>query len=376
MALLATGLSAQIDTVTISNHAKAVSAYMQAGNYSAAERENLIIVRLQPQMAEAYVNLGLSRFLQKHYSDALVAFDKGLKLNPELANARLFSGMSEFKLNRPSAAIPLLTQYVAARPADFEGQYYLGLSYLTLERFSEARSALNAAARIDNRSVDVFYHLAQTSLEEARKDPGKAEELAGLYQSAVERISEIDPDSFRLAQLRAAVDESEGKKADAIAELEAIFERDPNARGLHYTLGCLYLEQRDYKRALEQFEAEQKLDSPYFRTDLQIGHVYLALEKPALAIPFLEKALTIDPQNDGIIWVDFGRAYRLLNQPARAVAAYEKAIVKGQGTSAVYYQLAIEAKKAGNLSRSSYALAMSRKLRSEDDKSSALPVSR
>lgn len=373
--LVPLGLVAQTGTNAISNHAKAATAYMQAGDFAAAERENRIIVRLQPGLAEAHVNLGLSCFLQRHYLDAAGAFETGLKLNASLDNAKLFLGLSEFKLNKVSAAVPPLQQYVSRQPADFQGQYYLGLSYLSLERWSNAREALAAASRINSRNVDVLYHLAQTYIEEARKDQSKASELAGRYQNAVDRISEIDPNSFRLAQLRAAIYERDGKKASAIAELEKIFENDPNARGLHYTLGCLYMEQHDYTRALQQFQDEQQLDTPYFRTDLQIGHTYLALEEPSKALPFLEKALQLEPANDGVILVDFGRAYRLMNQPAKSVAAYERAIAKGQRTAAVYYQLAMESKKAGNLTRSSEALTMSQKLRAGGQESQASPTS-
>jgi tetratricopeptide (TPR) repeat protein len=93
--------------------------------------------------------------------------------------------------------------------------------------------------------------------------------------------------------------------------------------------------------------------------------VYVALEKPAEALPLLEQALQAEPRN-GLIWVDAGRAYRALGESAKAVAAFEKAIELGERKSSVYYQLALAARKTGDVERSRQALAASERLRSEE----------
>jgi tetratricopeptide (TPR) repeat protein len=94
--------------------------------------------------------------------------------------------------------------------------------------------------------------------------------------------------------------------------------------------------------------------------------VYLALEKPADALPVLERALKIEPESSGLVWVDIGRAYRLENRADEAVKAFEQAITLGQRKASVYYQLAVAAKKSGNLTRSREALEMSQRLRHEE----------
>jgi len=350
----------------VAPHAAAAAAAMRSGDYVTAERQDRIILRLRPQMAEAEMNLGLACFLQRKYEDAIRAFEAGLKLKPDMANADLFLGISRFQLNQVPRAIPLLEKYAAQRPDDFQGQYYLGLSYLALERYTEAGRALTAAHNIDARNVDALYHLSQVYLGEARKNPRNKDALERLFQETIDEIAAIDPNSFRLAQIRAAVYEADGKKGEAIRELETLFQHDPKARGLHYTLGCLYIEQRQYEKAREQFEKELQLGSPYPRTYLQLGHVFVELNKPAEALPLLDKSLKIDPDSSGVVWADIGRAYRFMNQPAKAADAYEKAIALGQKTSSVYYQLAMVTRKTGDVARSREALAMSQRLRSEE----------
>lgn len=344
----------------------AAAVAMQSGDYVAAERNYQAIVRIRPNMAEAYVNLGLSLFLQRKYVEAIHDFDVALKLKPELANAKLFLGISHFKLNHSDPALSNLRQYASERPGDGEGQYYLGLAYLAVNKYSEAETALLAARSINPGNIDVLYHLTQIYLGQAAEDPSQRDLLARRYHDAVEEIAAIDPESYRLAQLRAGFYEVDGKKADAIRELETVLKQNPRSRGLHYTLGCLYTEAREYVKALAQFEAELKLDSPYPRTYLQLGHVYLALEKPAEALPVLERALKIEPESSGLVWVDIGRAYRLENRADEAARAFEQAIALGQAKASVYYQLAVAAKKSGNLTKSREALEMSQRLRREE----------
>ncbi len=352
----------------LEQHAASASAAMQSGNYRSAEQHNLAIVRLRPQMAEAYMNLGLSCYLQKKYVAATHAFDAGLRLKPDMWNASLFLGISHFNLNQIQAAILPLQHYTSQRPDDLQGQYYLGVSYLALERPNEAERPLLAALRINPRNIDVLYHLAQCYLQEARRDPPRRPSLSKSFQGVLETIAAIDPQSFRLAQLHAGYYESEGKKADAIQQLEQVLANDPRASGLHYTLGCLYMEDLQYGKSREQFEAELQLPAPYARTYLQLGHIYVATGHALEAIPQLTKALELDPKSSGLVWVDIGRAYRMLNEPAKSQSAYEKAILLGQHTAAVYYQLAAVAKKAGDINGSRKALIISQRLRDEEKK--------
>jgi len=368
---VALSLRAQGDEDMVSRHAQAASAAMQTGNFASAEEHYRAIAHVQPRMAEAQANLGLSCFLQKKYEAAIQAFDSALKLNPELLNARLFAGISRFDLNRPASAVPLLLRYTEAKPDDLQGQYYLGLAYLELEKYSDAQRTLKAASKIDARNVDVLYHLAQSYLGEARKDASRRNAMARGYEEALEHIAAIDPNSYRLAQIRAGLSELEGNKAEAIRQLEELLKNDPKTSGIHYALGCLYTEARQYDKAIGQFQAEMDLERPFPRTYLQLGHVYVALEKPEEALPMFHRALEVDPSSAGLVWVDIARAYRSLNEAGKSIDAYKKAIQLGQRGASIYYQLALMQKKAGRGEDARRNLEISRKLRSEDDQREA-----
>ncbi|MDQ6707531.1 MAG: tetratricopeptide repeat protein [Acidobacteriota bacterium] len=364
--LAALSLLAQDTDDQVARLAASASEAMQAGDYAVAEQRNWEIIRLRPKLAEAKVNLGLSLFLEKRYEDAIRAFAEGLRLKPAMANAWLFTGISQFNLNRPREALGALAHFTAEHPDDLQGQYFTGLAHLSLEQFSEAAQALLAARALDPRNIDVLYHLAQSYLGQARQNPAGIDSLSRLYEDVVKEIGALDPQSFRIAQLRAGYFEATGAKAEAIGELEALLRRDPGVRGLHYTLGCLYTESRQYDKALDQFDKEMRLDPPYPRTYFQLGHVYLALEKPAQAMPLLQKAIQVEPESAGLVWVDIGRAYRLMDDPRKASVSFEKAIALGQRNASVYYQLSMAARSAGDPQRSREALNISQRLRGEE----------
>ena len=358
----------------LGEHAAAAAAALKAGNYAAAERENRAVLRLQPNMAEAEMNLGISCFLQKKYEAAVQAFEHGLRLKPELNNARLFLGISYFDLNRPAKALPFLERFTKETPDDLQGEYFLGLTYLDLKRNTDAEHALLAARRIDPHNIDVLYHLAQTYVGEARASPERREQLARAYSSIFAEIESIDPASFRIAQLRAAFYQSQSETAKAMAELETLLQKDPHTRGLHYTLGCLYLEAQRYPKAIEQFQSELLLADPEPRTYLQLGHSYLAENEPQQALTYLRKAMVVDVADESAAWVEMGRVYRQLGQAAQAEAAFEKGIELGERKANVYYQLSLAARRAGDVAKAEKALATSQKLRNEEKRQ--LPGSR
>lgn len=366
----------QIDAgESLARHAELAAAAMRGGQYSSAESHYRAVVKLQPGMGEAYTNLGLSCYLQKKYSDAVQAFSSGLKIRPDMSSAWLFLGLAHFHQNHPGEAAKALERYVKLRASDFQGLYYLGLSRLATENYDAAEQALLAAQRADPKNIDVWYHLAQVYLGKARKNPDSATAMWPLYQRATESIAALDPNSFRIAQLRAGFYEATGKKAEAVSELEQLLRNDPKVRGVHYTLGCLYLERVQYSKAVEQFRLELQLDSPYPRTWLQLGHSLIGLGKPADALPVLQQAAETEPKDRGAASVDIGRAYRALEQFDAAARAFQKAVEYGERDASVYYQLANSARRAGMTDVAERAMEQFRRLKAQSPSAAPEPES-
>ena len=347
--------AAEEDLATIAARANAA---MQSRNYPEAEREYRLLVTAAPKMAEAYTNLGLSRYLQREYPAAIEAFEHGLKLQPQMANAWLFLGISQFNLNRPAQALTALKRFIALRPDDFQGQYYAGLCLLSLNRNREAAGQLANALKIDARNVDGWYHLAQSNLRMAEAhvhergsrgpDPVVFAEFQKSYENAVAEITAIDPGSFRIRQLKAGYYQATGDDKKAMDELHELVSSDLKVTGLNYTLGCLYLKDRDYDHAISAFESELRLAAPFPRTYLQLGHAWIGKDEPERAMPFLARAATEEPES-GVPWVEKGRAETKMGRYDDAIHSFRKAIELKEEKSSVHYLLGTAYRKAGQL---------------------------
>ena len=360
--------AAEDDLATIAARA---SAALRSGDYPAAEREYGRLVGAAPTMAEAYTNLGLSRYLQREYPAAIEAFESGLKLQPGMANAWLFLGMSRFNLNRPARALTDLKRFTGMRPADFQGQYYSGLCLLSLNRNQEAAAQLARALQIDPRNIDGWYHLAQSNLRMAEAhvqergsrgpDPVKFHVFQQGYEQAVARIVAIDQSSFRIRQLRAGYSQAIGDDKKAIDELSELVASAPKVTGLHYTLGCLYLKGREYDRAISAFESELRLAAPFPRTYLQLGHAWIAKDEPERALPILTRAAQEEPES-GVPWVEIGRAQTKMGGYDDAVRSFSKAIELKEEKASVYYLLGTAYRKAGKMDSARAQFEKSRQL--------------
>ena len=350
--------------------AKANSA-LRGGDYAGAERQYRRLVAAAPDMAEAYTNLGLSCHLQRHFSAAVEAFERGLKLRPDMASAWLFLGISYFDLNKPSRALTALKRFTGMRPDDFQGQYYTGLCLLSLDRNREAADQLKRAMQLDPRNVDGWYHLAQSNLRLAEAhvqergtkgpDPAQFDGFRQGYEEAVAKIAAIDSKSIRIRQLRAGYFQATGEDQKAIAELQALASPELKITGIYYTLGCLYLRDREYDKAISAFESELRLAAPFPRTYLQLGHAWIAKEESARALPILAKAAKEEPES-GVPWVEIGRARTKLLEYPGAIQAFLKAIELKEEKSSVYYLLGTAYRKAGKMPEANAAFQKSRQL--------------
>jgi tetratricopeptide (TPR) repeat protein len=360
---------------TLAAHADRAGAALRSGDYVTAEREYRLVIAEAPRMAEAYTNLGLSCHLQKKFTAAIEAFERGVELQPGMANAWLLLGIARFNINRPASALTALGKYSALRSGDFQGHYYTALCLLSLDRNRDAAAELSRALQIEPDNADALYHLAQCYLRMAEllvrdrghqgADSAAFRELQQRYEETVSRIAAVDPNSLRIRQLRAGYYQAAGETEKAIDELRSLVATAPKVTGIYYTLGCLYLERREYDRAIAAFESELRLAAPFPRTYLQLGHSWMGKDEPARALPFLRQAAQQEPES-GVPWVETGRAETKLGKMDDAVRSFLKAIELNEAKSSVYYLLGTAYRKAGNTESARAAFEKSRRLNYEE----------
>ena len=173
------------------------------------------------------------------------------------------------------------------------------------------------------------------------------------------RLHDKAPNSIWMLQAQGEANESQRKYDAALAAFKNVLELDPHRPGVHYRMGRIYLsrlqdlgKQEDRELAAQEFESELKLDSdngnaryelgviadqdgkfeaarqqfeqvllryPDFEEALvALGGCYLEMSNPTEALPPLERAAKLRPE-DEVVWYRLARAQRTTgNNPAAA----------------------------------------------------------
>jgi protein O-mannosyl-transferase len=98
------------------------------------------------------------------------------------------------------------------------------------------------------------------------------------------------------------------RKAAAMAAFMRALQIYPDFHGAWVAIGRLFAEQGTYDKAELAFLKAQRLETLNPDGYLNLGTLYLSLQDPALAAPYLEKAVLLDPRSE-VAYVMLGRAY-------------------------------------------------------------------
>ena len=132
-----------------------------AGDYKSATEAYEQILRLRPDMAEAYANAGNLYYLQGQTERAETYFRKAISLKPSLAGPHFLLGVLSFTSHDYASAIKFLNEAQRLDPANSRIQSYLGYTQFALRNYRQAAVHLEKAAQAEPGSVDVFYHLGK-----------------------------------------------------------------------------------------------------------------------------------------------------------------------------------------------------------------------
>jgi len=91
----------------------------------------------------------------------------------------------------------------------------------------------------------------------------------------------------------------------------------------HFQKGVSYINEGDYREAIEEFNRTLTIDSKYVDAYCGIGIAYLNQKKYKEAIEALEKTVVLDPEK-AIAYYLLGMAYEQIMNYGVAIAAWEK----------------------------------------------------
>lgn len=294
------------------------------GRYAEAEAAYEKLRQLSPETAEVHASLGVTYFQQGKFTEAVPSLQRALKLKPGLPNLDVLLAMSLSELGRYKEALPGLEKgFRQSSDAALKRMSGLQLqrAYTGLSRDREAVEASLELTRLYPDDPEILYHASKL--------------YANFAYLTLQKLSAVAPASVWRRQAAAEAFESQGSHELAIQEYRKVVELDPGRPGVHYRIGRALLASSldaNSAEAAKEFEQELQLDSTNANAAYELGEIHrragrlgeaqalfelavknypdfeearlglagvlIAQRKPELALPHLQKAIALNPENE------------------------------------------------------------------------------
>jgi O-antigen biosynthesis protein len=346
-----------------------IRAAQSAGNYAAAAKLYRQLVAQGTDSPEVRSNFGIMLHLAGNNREAIEQFKIALRQKPDLASANLFGGLTEVDLGQPKEAVSLLEKARKLDPASPAPLLALGKAYVALREYGPANESYIKATQLNGQLAEAWYGVGITdrSMAEQRLNKAvrggpsvdkhaletEAKDLLDRALHALTRAVELDPGSAR-SHLILAESYSEARRfLDAIPEYETAIKLDSQSDAACLGLATAYWKQREFTNAvpllkrvlaaspkdpeanailadIQEHDGDREAAARHarvalagnpdlFQAHVVLGRVYLAEQKPALAIAELRQVAAADP--DGSYHFLLYRAYKQTGDEEKARAA-------------------------------------------------------
>jgi tetratricopeptide (TPR) repeat protein len=323
--------------VTLDSQAEARSLFEEAqaakarGDLGMAEKKYLEVIRLVPDHATAYHNLGITYFTERKYEDAAAALQKAVKLSPQLAPAHIMLGLSYYELYQPQKAIDSFRTAIRLNPRDRNALLYLGKSQLQTHDYGGAAGTLESLAKLEPDDPDVLYNLSIAYMK--------------LMLGSVTRLSRAAPDSPQLWLLLAQEAEARGDNQSAAANLQHALRVNPHGVGIHYALASVLAKDGKSNEAMQEFKKELEISPNDPLALWKLGELTLRTD-PRGALEYLGRSVSLDPDLPQAV-LAYGRALARLGEIEKAVQQFQRAVQLAPEEDSVHYHLSRAYRRLG-----------------------------
>jgi tetratricopeptide (TPR) repeat protein len=297
-----------------------------------------------PNLADAFVNLG-SAYMEKHdYGAAIAPLKRALELSPDLLVAHQLIGFALLAQGYSAEAIPHL-QRVGALDA-------LGIAQIETNQLTEAVSSFTAALAQRPGDPDLLYYLGHAS--------------GLLSKDAIDTLLATHPDSARAHQALAENYFVLRQMPQAEKDYQEALRLRPDLPGLHLELGQVYANSAQWPKAEAEFRAECKLRPGNAEAAYRLGGALLQQGRAHEALPELKRSNELKPEMPETLY-SLGKAASLDGDSATAERAWLKVIELEKTTSLAaqaHFGLAGLYRKQGKTAQAQHEMQEFQKLQS------------
>lgn len=237
---------------------------MQTGNLSAAYESYRIVLEKFPFFAEAAYSMGLVKFREQNFDEAVENFKKTLELNHFHENARAaIANVAKNKFNEGNNSY---------KRRDLEGAL---------------------AAYMEVLKIDESFYQAHYQIGVIQAKMGDRTTAINHYQKALD----IAPDFYKGYYAMALSQKANSDMQGALSSLESAIKIHPGYDKAYGAMGDIYIEDKNYEKAIAILNTSIQVNPQYTKGYLSLGIAYSDQEKYDLAQSPLEMATSLDPKS-------------------------------------------------------------------------------
>lgn len=312
----------------------------QEGKLTEAEAAWQGVVKLEPRNGQAFAHIGLIEAHQEHYPEAIANYRKAAKLNPEIPQLNMNLGLALFKSGSFKEAAPIFLSELKKHPTEEAHQrltILVGMSYYGLHDYNAAVPYLKEAAAADQKSLPLRLALAHSYLWTKQMD---------ATMDVYKEILLIDPDSAEADMIAGEALDGKGDNAGAVQQFRAAAQANPREPNVHFGLAYLYWTQKRYDEAIPEFKAELANDPQNNQAMIYLGDTYVQQNDFDNAKATLEEANRFET-TDPLIHLDLGIVSMETGDMARAVREFNKTVELEPDNVTAHFRLAKIYQSAG-----------------------------
>ena len=340
----------------IAQYSQAGQSALAQGRYPEAESAFEKLRELEPTVAEVHANLGAIYFQERKHDKAIPALRQAIKLKPSLSKAATLLAIALSETGDFKGAISGLEKGFARDP-DLQVKRMCGLQLLrAYSGMQEDEKAVRTALELNRlypndpevlyptgRIYGNFAYLTMKKLGDMAPDSiwrdeaaGEAYQSQGAYEQAIsayERVLKSNPSQpgihFRLGrtyQERARSTHSQEDRATATKEFLLELEADPRNANAAYEIAEIHRQEGDLPSAEKYFKMALSDYLDFQEAQVGLGATLISLDKASEALPYLQKAVVLNP-GDEVAWYRLSQAQRKLGnqeEQRRALAEYQR----------------------------------------------------
>jgi len=253
------------------------------------------------------------QYLQKgDYRAAAIQFSHATRIDPEYAEAHLQLAETYLKMQQPDRAYAELVSVVQLRPNDYQTRIRMAGMLITARRFADAQDQAKLLLR--ERPDDPAVHSMDSSLLAAQ---GDIQGAIGEMQKSIKLAPGKWEPYLALGLLQLKADEPDA----AESSLEKVIALDPNAMQPHLLLGNLYLSRGRFREAEQEDQDAMRVAPGSMEPREALARCFLAEGQPNAAEDILLQAVRDLPQDPQSL-LALSNYYFSVGNPDKAVDEY------------------------------------------------------